>query len=501
MDFEEQLEKAEKLSSPSLVGSSLRSADDSEHNNYIHPEKYKGSSKKSPSKKKNSILNSTLGASLDDLMSEGALLGSEEDFDSYLDESGNVKAERVSYTEEKKSHPLSKETPESAPEAKIGSPSIAAEGAEKEDEEEEEEPEIDATPKPKKKDVSESSSASATAASGAGSIYQNEDYSTPNLSEYQLENQITDHKDLLSSVQSNDPHRLPTRLDYLKSEATAERPKVKKTASFSTPSLIAEDYDSDVSLPVKDGIHAPYFQTDRDGRSSSRSRVAERSSDRSRSRSRSAARPHLARGDSYKSTHDSDPSSYELPSKLDEEEPIKEEEEEEAVKQEEEEGDRRSRMSKPTMGDSLAAIENQERDSSSTARRSLVTTGDYTNFDVDAPESQQQGNDNFTTRSLSSTNYLRSISRSRSRQPGDKGTKPARSHSLLNEKNDSNTDELSSEGALLNDDGYSRINGLDAMVEEVLHLKDGEKKLQLKKLAKKKLQLKNSTKKKLQLKS
>ena len=83
MDFEEQLEKAERLESPSLVGSSLRSADDSPHNNYIHPEKYKTRPK---NKNAHSLLNSQIGASLDDLISEGALLGSEEDFEKFLDD-------------------------------------------------------------------------------------------------------------------------------------------------------------------------------------------------------------------------------------------------------------------------------------------------------------------------------------------------------------------------------------------------------------------------------
>ena len=36
MDIEERLEKAEQSDSPSLVGSSIRSADDSTHKNYIH---------------------------------------------------------------------------------------------------------------------------------------------------------------------------------------------------------------------------------------------------------------------------------------------------------------------------------------------------------------------------------------------------------------------------------------------------------------------------------
>lgn len=88
MDFEEQLEKAEKSPYPSLVGASVKSADDSPHQNYIHPEKYTGVGKTKPGKK--SILNSSISASLDDLISEGALLGSDEDFDRFLDDKGNV---------------------------------------------------------------------------------------------------------------------------------------------------------------------------------------------------------------------------------------------------------------------------------------------------------------------------------------------------------------------------------------------------------------------------
>ncbi|CAH2355641.1 hypothetical protein CLIB1423_30S00474 [[Candida] railenensis] len=484
MDFEEQLEKAEKLPTPSLVGSSLRSADDSNHKNYIHPEKYKGGSKKSKKDKKNAALsNSTLGASLDDLMSEGALLGSEEDFTKFLDEEGHVKDD-AKYSNDVKS-PLSQEFKRED----ISEPTEKKQGGEDQQEsaaasipqvvtgetqyeEEDSEEEIDATPKPRKKASPRTSTASTgTSGAGGGSIYQNKDYSTPNLSEYQLENQINDHKDLLSSVQSYDHHRLPTgeRREYNSGSASnagyAARPKPRKTASFSTPSLISDEnveYDEQPVIPIKDGIHTPYFQ--RDGRSSSRSSSRQPPPDRSGSRSRS--RPHLARGDSYKNTHDEDPSRYELPARLHEEsEEIKEEPAAEV-----EEDDRRSRMSRPTMGDSIAAIEQAAQMKSST---SLLTTGDYTNFDVDTPEHSQDSK-LFAGRSLSSTNYLRSISRSRSRQPTEKnshGSKGVRTQSLLNEKNDADTGELEKEGALLSDDPYSTINGLDTMVEEVLHLK------------------------------
>ncbi|MDC6271579.1 hypothetical protein PP707_04710, partial [Acetobacter pasteurianus] len=77
MDFEERLETQERSDSPSLVGSSIRSADDSPHRNYIHPEKYQssksnksgsklGSKSKSKSKGKHSKLNPAITASLDD---------------------------------------------------------------------------------------------------------------------------------------------------------------------------------------------------------------------------------------------------------------------------------------------------------------------------------------------------------------------------------------------------------------------------------------------------
>ncbi|KAM9915378.1 hypothetical protein OXX80_014090, partial [Metschnikowia pulcherrima] len=54
--------------------------------------------------------------------------------------------------------------------------------------------------------------------------------------------------------------------------------------------------------------------------------------------------PHLARGDSYKNTHEVTPSKYELPADM-------------KVEEDEEPEDRRSRQSKPTLGDSIAAAE------------------------------------------------------------------------------------------------------------------------------------------------
>ena len=74
--------------------------------------------------------------------------------------------------------------------------------------------------------------------------------------------------------------------------------------------------------------------------------------------------------------------------------------------------------------------------------------------------------DNYTARSASATNYLRSISRSRS------AARNASSVVGKDEKNDSSTDALVREGALISDDPYSTIEQLDTMVEEVLHIGD-----------------------------
>ena len=97
MDIEERLEQAEKSETPSLVGSSIRSADDSSHNNYIHPEKYNSRKENSTNNKLNnySSLSSAITASLDDLINEGALLGSEEDFDKFLEQDGSVKIDAI----------------------------------------------------------------------------------------------------------------------------------------------------------------------------------------------------------------------------------------------------------------------------------------------------------------------------------------------------------------------------------------------------------------------
>ncbi|SGZ49797.1 CIC11C00000002834 [Sungouiella intermedia] len=456
MDFEEQLEKAERLESPSLVGSSLRSADDSAHKNYIHPEKYTGKKSKPG---KHSVLNSSIGASLDDLISEGALLGSEEDFDRFLDDKGNVKndakylaksssSERSSAAATTKnaaavSSPLriSASRPDDSPGSAVFSPVDADFAANETD-----------------------NSALADSAVPAGdSLYSTENYSAPNLSEYQLDHQIADHSALLDLVKSYDLKKLPSSNDRERSKtselyAASERvPKgVKVTAAKKNPVFAVEKPD-DARISNSDSLHTPYFP--RDERSPSRSRAGrlpvDESRSRSTSRSRSVNKPHLARGDSYKSTHEDAPAKYELPANL-------------AV-EEEEEDSRRSRQSRPTMGDSIAAAEAQEvRDYHSeniTRDPSLVTTGDYTNFNCDAPSQRMEDLSLFSVRSQSSTNYLRSISRSRSRQPQKRAP---RDRSLLNEKNDANPEELAREGALVSDDPYDQMTGLDAMVDKVL---------------------------------
>lgn len=455
MDFEEQLEKAEKLTTPSLVGSSLRSADDSAHQNYIHPEKYTG---KKLVAGKHSILNSSIGASLDDLISEGALLGSEEDFERFLDDKGNVKSNakylaKNSGSDEPSSaakvlSPLKTLIPQAddavqSPDlvSPVVSPVVSQNSTNEAD--------LDERPAP------------------GSSIYGSDHYSTPNLSEYQLDQQISDHSELLDLVKSYDLNKLPSSIHRERSKtnephAASERvPRGVKVGGPRKNSTFAAVKSDDARVVDSDSLHTPYFP--RDERSPSRSRVAHldaagaRARSRSASRSRLANKPHLARGDSYKSTHEDSPTKYELPANL-------------SVEEEEDAGnDRRSRQSKPTMGDSIAAAEHSERlnfhSEVITRDPSLVTTGDYTNFNCDAPSQGVHDLNLFSVRSQSSTNYLRSISRSRSRQPQ---TRQARDASVVSEKNDANPEELAKEGALVSDDPYDQLSGLDDMVDKVL---------------------------------
>ncbi|KAM9929972.1 hypothetical protein OXX59_000824 [Metschnikowia pulcherrima] len=445
MDFEEQLEKAEKSPYPSLVGASVKSADDSPHNNYIHPEKYTGTSKRKAGKK--SILDTSVGASLDDLISEGALLGSDEDFDRFLDDKGNVRSDAKFSKDKSQDTYSSKNTDAHKPvhesslknliddEAAVLSP-------------------VDST----------ASDAPQLNAVGTKSLAELEDYSTPNLSEYQIGHQISDHSHLLDSVKSHDLSRLPTAEDtesrsktniaYPKAEDTT---RVARPSNFRSNSGIATnrlDFGSNVNVAASDSLHTPYFQSDERSSSRSRSRVAFRDQSRERSRSRSASMmtPHLARGDSYKNTHEVTPSKYELPADM-------------KVEEDEEPEDRRSRQSKPTLGDSIAAAEASGSEAESVTRDpSLVTSGDYTNFNADGHDNMLSGKNLYSMRSESSTNYLRSISRSRSRKP----TSDIGSHSFVNEKNEANPEELEREGALTTDDPYSQVDDLDNMMKKVL---------------------------------
>lgn len=452
MDFEEQLEKAEKLTSPSLVGSSMRSADDSAHQNYIHPEKYTGKKSK-PGKL--SILNSSIGASLDDLISEGALLGSEEDFEKFLDDTGNVKSNAKYLAKESNSKKQAAAESVSSPlktqftaESDLDASSVVSP--------------VESAKSAADPAVSDNAETGATEGT---SLYESDNFSAPNLSEYQLDHQIADHSQLLDSVKSYDLKKLPSSHDRERSKtnelyAASERvPKgAKATAGKKVPTFATPKPD-DPRVVDSDSLHTPYFQ--RDDRSPSRSRAAQLNvgdaRSRSTSRSRSVTKPHLARGDSYKSTHEDSPAKYELPAEL-------------AVEEEEDEGnDRRSRQSRPTMGDSIAAAEAKERadfhSENITRDPSLVTTGDYTNFNADAPGKRFEDLNLYSVRSQASTNYLRSISRSRSRQPAGN---IRRDHSLLNEKNDADPEELAKEGALVSDDPYDQMTGLDAMVDKVL---------------------------------
>lgn len=477
MDFEDQLEKAEKLASPSLVGSSIRSADDSAHNNYIHPEKYASSTDKKKKKlKKASILNSSIGASLDDLMSEGALLGSEEDFTKFLDDEGNIKDD-AKYLERKLvasplkvSQTADEEDEEESKSVKKESPVKPVESVESPEPVESSEPVV-----PEIKDLHDDSVSSGhtSGSTVAATLGGGNDYSTPNLSEYQLDNQIKDHSDLLDSVKSYDLNRLPSSDDREVSKSNAlfakDSAPVKAYTGHqsnrsvdSTPSLV--DTTKNVNfLRNEPDLHTPFFYSDSNSirpSSRSRSRSAMRNARSQSSSKPQLVPPHLARGDSYKNVHTEEPSSYELPADLDD--------------------DRRSRQSKPTLGDIAAAEEKAAavaafHSESLTRDPSLVTTGDYTNFNVDTPAVSELSS--FATRSLSSTNYLRSISRSRSRQPKQLDRNDTLSQGgIINEKNDANPDELAKEGALINEDPYLSINNLDTMVEDVLHVSEQKKK-------------------------
>lgn len=459
MNIEEQLEKAERLSSPSLVGSSIRLADDSAHNNYIHPEKYNGSGKPG----KYLILNSTIGASLDDLISEGALLGSEENFDKFLDNGGHVKSD-ARYLRQQASE--AEEQGDSVTAARLH------EAADKEESAGEALVAVPAHDTPSDPsggtDVSLAQPDKAATDESADDLLVHDGYSTPNLSEYQLEHGIGDHRLFVNRVQSHDLAKLPLSSDRERSktreiyEHQLERVPHGLRAAAAKNQAFAQnkhlDFGPSARVIEQDSLHAPYFA--RDERSPSRSRASlDRAVDRLRSRSRSIPRPHLARGDSYKNTHEDSPSKYELPADL-------------AVDEVTEDStDRRSRQARPTMGDSIAAAEKEKEkeqeqsnemfhSESITRDPSLVTTGDYTNFNADAPSSDLAATGGlYSQRSASSTAYLRLISRSQSRQPR---------RDPFNEKNDADTHELVREGALVSDDPYESVDGLDVALLKVM---------------------------------
>lgn len=451
MDIEEQIEKAEKLESPSLVGSSIRSADDLAHQNYIHPEKYKGRSKSKP--KKHSILDSSIGASLDDLISEGALLGSEEDFDRFLDDTGHVKSDaRYNPVEEEEKEKVQKSTLSKTeqsrkdvlePQLKEASPGV-----------------------PESVPISATTTVDETVDKKTdpkiSSLYETENYSAPNLSEYQLEHQISDHSDLLDSVKSYDLNKLPSSSDRERSKTNdlSDSPARVPIHAGASPARKAPaavrhlDFGENANVRLSDSLHTPYFPTYERSPSRSRSNFRERSSERSaRSRSTSTAHPHLARGDTYKSTHPETPLKYEHPADFD-------------LGEEDEEDDRATRQTKPTMGESIAAAEassNQQSlkefhgEEGITRDPSLVTTGDYTNFNVDTRRDEYSL---YSGRSQSSYNYLRSISRSRSRQP--------KREPVHDEKNDANPEELAHEGALISDDPYDQVEDFDNVMKNVV---------------------------------
>ena len=461
MDIEERLEQAEKSETPSLVGSSIRSADDSSHKNYIHPEKYHSTKDKSKINNKlnhYSNLSNAITASLDDLINEGALLGSEADFDKFLEQDGSVKTDAIMDQD---------------------AINIDEEGSKKNVEEN---PIEDSPIEEKEKEVSDvslgistppetatnSAPASSSGTTGSSSFYQQEDYSTPNLSEYQLEHDIKDQTTLLDHVQSYDLEKLPTSASASSSNSRFRKDQ-ELPISQSQQTLLSPAQQQ----RLEDGGQIPFLHTER-ARSRSRSanpntRIRDKSSSSSTTtpgHTANISKPHLARGDSYKSTHDEEPSKYELPGHLKVEVPAHPAPLDE----------RRSRQSKPTMGESIAAAEaNVEALSKSDNPAfqaehplprdpSLLTGGDYTHFEVDAPKKEEEplSNTYYTKRSESATNYLRSISRSRSRARNP----------VQDEKNDSNNDALQREGALISDDPYDTIDKLDSMMEEVLSLKD-----------------------------
>lgn len=448
MDIEEQIEKAEKLDTPSLVGLSIRSADDLVHQNYIHPEKYKGRSKSKP--KKHLILDLSVGASLDDLINEGALLGSEEDFDKFLDDTGKIKSD-AKYAPEKKK-PQEESSSESTPQKE------ATKAAD-----EPLEPQVKlGSVDPESVPISALSTVDNDKTEPKEDlIYENDNFSAPNLSEYQLDHQIADHSDLLSSVQSYDLSKLPSSNDRERSKSNnlADLPARVPSNTRASPARRAPalgkhlDFGENANIRLSDSLHSPYFASYERSPSRSRTGFRDKSTDRdTRLKSSTTSNPHLARGDTYKNIHPDTPLKYERPADFDVDE--------------EEEDSRATRHSKPTMGESIAAAEEENLkafhgEQGLTRDPSLVTTGDYTNFNVDTVNRNLDEASLYSVRSESSTNYLRSISRSRSRQPR---------HNVdsINEKNDANHEELAQEGALISDDPFDQVEDLDNVMKNAV---------------------------------
>ncbi|KAK6863441.1 hypothetical protein K6H11_005842 [Candida tropicalis] len=285
MDIEERLEQAEKSETPSLVGSSIRSADDSSHNNYIHPEKYNSRKENSTNNKLNnySSLSSAITASLDDLINEGALLGSEEDFDKFLEQDGSVKIDAIieedathaekhpKKDQEKESNEEEEEEKEKEPKVENASKTVDDEPIEAETEASE----VSSGKSTPPETASNSAPVSSSGTTGSSSFYQQEDYSTPNLSEYQLEHDIKDHGDLLDHVQSYDLQKLPTSAS---SGNSRFRKDTESPISQSQQTLLSPAQQQ----RLEDGGQLSYLHTER-ARSRSRSanpstRIREKSS-------------------------------------------------------------------------------------------------------------------------------------------------------------------------------------------------------------------------------
>ena len=449
------MERVEKLPYPVLVGSSVKSADDSPHNNYIHPEKYTGT-RKPVQKKNHSLLNTSIGASLDDLISEGALLNSEEGFERFMDYKGNVRPDaKYLPRDENDNSKLAPFAKTAAPIEHATSTVVATN--------------LKASSLAVAESVDSTSNvAEPSAAASSDSIGGVEFFSTPNLSEYQLGHQISDHSDLLESVKSYNLSKLPSSDDSeaksKSNNAFGASERVSHNIRPSTPKgnhAFAKnrlEFGDNVNVVETDSMHSPFFQ--RDDRPSSRSRfpVSRVEDSRSISRDRDGARTHLARGDSYKNTHDDLPSNYELPADLTVIEPKKED-------------SRESRQTRPTLGESVAAAEaeiRKQKSQSVTRDPSLVTSGDYTNFNADGDSEILSDENLYSVPFEASANYLRLINRSRSRQPGRNGDAVSHLMNDRNEKNDSDPAELVNEGAYVNDDPYSQVDGLDDMMKKVL---------------------------------